>query len=98
MLQWPALILAVLGGVALAIGAVIEHGQRSNSGPIGVVPTLPHAFGAAMLVGMAIALLRIARNPVVTWWHVPLGFVLVLGLGVWLIVTVGSRAERNRKQ
>ena len=97
MPQWPALILAVFAGVALTTGAVIEYRQRSSSGPVAVVPTLPHAFGAAVLAGLALAVLRVARNPSVAWWHSPLAFVLVLAVGVWLIIAVGNRAERNRK-
>jgi len=98
MPQWLAFVLAVFAGVALIAGAVKEHRQRSSSGPIGVVPTLPLAFGAAMLAGLALAVLRVARSPMVAWWHSPLAFALVLAVGVWLIVGVGNRAERKRKQ
>ncbi len=98
MPQWLASILIVLAGAALTAGVVIEYDQRSSSGPIAIVPTLPHAFSAALLTALALTILRIARQPWVAWWHVPLGFTFVLALGVWLILAAGKRAERKRKR
>jgi hypothetical protein len=96
MPQWPAWILIASAGVLLVVSATMEYRQRSERGPVAVVPTLPHAFAAAMLAGLAVAYLRMARSPGVAGWHSPVAFVVVLGLGVFLILLAGRRGERDR--
>ena len=75
---------------------MIEYRQRSDRGPVAMVPTLPYALGAALLAGMAPMYLRAARSPGVAWWHPPVTFVVVLVLGVLLILAACSRGERAR--
>ena len=96
--DWPAFLLMALALAALAAGAIIEHGQRSESGPIAITPTLQYALAAALVAGFGVAFLRLARGPSVAWWYCVAAFLLVLVLGVWLIGAAGSWAERKKRR
>lgn len=67
MPPWPAWSLVVSAGALLVASSVLEYRQRSEQGPVAIVPTLPHAFAAAMLAGLAAAYLRLARSPGFAW-------------------------------
>lgn len=87
-----------LSAAALLFGVLIEHQQRSETGPVAIVPTLPHAVASGLCAAIGVAALCIARNRSAAWWLPPVAFVLVLMLGTWLIIAVGARAERRRQR
>ncbi|HYQ02964.1 MAG TPA: hypothetical protein VER96_30035 [Polyangiaceae bacterium] len=78
--------------------SAIEYRQRSEAGPVALVPTLPYALAAAMLAGMVPMYLRAARGSGVAWWNAPLTFVVVLVVGVLLILAAGNRGESDRDE
>ena len=92
MPQWPGLLLLFLAAVQIGFGAVIEHRQRRERGPVAIVPTLPHAVGASILSALGCAFLALAGG--LRWWLAPAAFVSTLLVGAAVIVGAGRLAER----
>lgn len=56
MPQWPGWIFLFLAALQVGFG-VIEYRQGRERGPVALVPTLPHAFGASVLATLGCAAL-----------------------------------------
>ncbi len=83
---------------ALAWGMVTEHRQRRETGPVAMVPTLPFAWQAAMIVTIGLVLLR--RDA--PWAALPWGMYLVVLVGAAtagsaLVLLAGRLGERGRR-
>ena len=98
MCECVAFVPFALAALALLIGAVIEHRQRAELGPVAMAPTLQYPAAAALLVAIGLTVLRLAWGRCVPWWLVPLGLAATLVFGIWLIAAVGRRADQKAQR
>ena len=79
--------------VAMTFGLYVEVGQRRERGPVAIVPTLPHAWGAAMLVTLGLGVHPGVRLPM--WAYPMVGIGAAIALSATMIAA-GWFAERTR--
>src|SRR5262249_49406136 len=82
-----AIICFIIAAFALTYGVVTAYRQTRATGPIAIVPTLPFAVQAAILVTMGLCLLPGSRP----WWSYTL--TLLISLATFGYATI--RASRR---
>jgi hypothetical protein len=85
---------ALVGLLALAWGVITEFQQSRARGPIAQVPTLPFAIGSALLVTLALLVLRALHA--MPWWTYIAAFMGQCVIGVGTTVLAG-RAGASRR-
>jgi len=89
--------IACFGLAALGFlnGVVTEYRQSRRVGPYAIVPTLPWAVAAALLLALGLASLRLG----VPWWAFPLVFVAAsAGFGYGIILADAGRNSRTKRR
>ena len=84
-----AICCFLVAASALAWGIVTEHRQTRESGPVSIVPTLPFAWGASVLVTVGVVSLPVP----LPWW----GYAAILLSTLILFSTVTIKAGSRRE-